>query len=173
MPSDPQLLSRLYGEPPPPPPEPRYGWAPAVWLGLLLAGASAGFVVAFASGLAVATGVADTELVRAGVLHRDERVLAYADEGTTATGCAIVTSGYLVRWEDGAPAGRVDLRAGELTLAADRVTARSAHESHEASCLVGDQGPAFSEAAAPFLTAPSPLDHPGRDPRVDRYRMQR
>ena len=169
-----ELLDRMYGRPPGPPATPprrRVGIVPALWLAAIVLAGAAGLTVAALSGGAIVTGAADNELVQWGVLDRDEKVMAYAEGDGPQTGCALVTTGYLVRWADQAPVGRVDVRGG--TLEAKGGTVVGGSTTSTLSCDVGDQAEHFVAQAAPFLQQRHPIEHPGRDPRVDGFRRAR
>jgi len=168
------LLERMYrGEPTRPAPRRRPpGVIPALWLLAFLGMGATALAVSLGTGGAITLGYADNDLVRLGVLFRDETVLAYAEpHGATdgRSGCVLVSSGHLVQWADPTPTGRVDLRAGALTVDDERAVARSA-DGQRLECHVGPEGDTFRQRAEPFLAHPHPHEHPARDVRVDRYR---
>jgi hypothetical protein len=159
----------MYGQAPPRPAPRRVGWVPALWLmGLLGVGAGSA-ALSVASGGAIAWGVGDDPLVRAGVLRRSERVWAFADHGDH--GCALVSPGIMVRWAGEESDGRLDLRGGRATV--DQGELRGERDGDVLTCAVGEHEEAFRQAAEAITRRPDPRLSPARDPRVDAFRASR
>ena len=183
MARDPEHLSRLYGEEPPteprlapPPSSPLFANMALPWILLILTLGATSALVSAASSYVIATGGSESELVRWGVTSRGEWVLAYQDhspDGDGTSGCAVLGSGFLVRWDDAAPTGRIDLRGGAFEARPDGVEAT--HGAEHLSCPLPDETAilAFTTQAEPLTLRGATATHPARDRRVDRYRLRR